>query len=129
MEQESGRVDWVIIGIGVNVNQPCFEAELSEKAVSLKMLVGESGCRADVIAGILNRFEDYYPDGIHARRKEMIENYQKRLSSVGEKRKIRSGGVVYEGVIVGVDETGRLIVELPDQSRITVVSGEMIVSE
>ncbi|MBU5449601.1 biotin--[acetyl-CoA-carboxylase] ligase [Acetivibrio sp. MSJd-27] len=123
VEQESGKVEWVIVGIGVNVNQSCFQGELLDKAISIKMLIGGNVCRADVIAGILNCFEAYYADGIC--RKEMIANYRKKLSSIGTKRRVWSNGTLYEGKIIGVDEDGRLLVELPDQTEITVMSGEL----
>lgn len=125
VEQESGNVEWVIAGIGVNVNQPSFEGELADRAVSIKMLTGNSVCRAEVIAGILNRFEGYYTDGLKLHREEMLEKYRKRLSSIGTRRRVKSGGAVYEGEIAGIDKEGRLVVKLPDQTQITVMSGEL----
>lgn len=123
VEQESGTVEWVIVGIGVNVHQKRFPEELSDKAISIKMLTGADGCRAAVIAGILNRFADCYAEETET--VAMLERYRKRLAFLGTKKRIRSNGTVYEGILRGIDPEGRLLLELPDQSVVTIASGKL----
>ena len=59
MNAEIERVNYVIMGIGINVNMESFPEELKEKATSLKNELGNEVDRKKLIANILNNLEDF----------------------------------------------------------------------
>lgn len=59
IESESGQVQYVIIGIGLNVNEDTsdFPEELTQIATSLAMETGKTFCRAELAAEIIRQLD------------------------------------------------------------------------
>ncbi|HKC70404.1 MAG TPA: hypothetical protein VKB60_02220, partial [Terriglobales bacterium] len=114
-----------VVGIGVNVNQPSFPAELRDLATSLRIETGTLWSRVDLAAALLKSFDREYrallkpgPGG----RESVLRRFQER-SSYAQGRRVRveeDGG--YEGVTAGLDARGFLQVETRKGLR-TVLSG------
>ncbi|MDT9546984.1 MAG: biotin--[acetyl-CoA-carboxylase] ligase [Chlorobium sp.] len=60
MESEADCAHFVVVGIGINVNQESFPDHLCRSATSLKLVSGKSVSRPALLAGILNHFEPLY---------------------------------------------------------------------
>lgn len=60
MSTEIDYINYVVIGVGINVNQETFPDEIKETATSLKVETGKPVKRAGVIATVMERFEQYY---------------------------------------------------------------------
>ena len=63
---EQDEVDWVVLGIGLNVNTEFSElpVALRRTATSLKMATGEAVDRSDVLATLLLSLEAHYHDAV-----------------------------------------------------------------
>lgn len=113
--------DWVVLGVGINVERPMDVTEVGS-VTSLR----EEGCpseRLAVAAAVLTRLTVWY----HAldRPQEVLDRW--RAFSVawwGRSVEVQSGGVRLVGVARGVDSRGALLLELADGSVTQVVSGE-----
>lgn len=60
MSAEIDYIDYVVVGVGVNVNRKEFPEELREKATSLLLEGKISIKRSELIAEIMQRFETLY---------------------------------------------------------------------
>src|SRR5437868_2219748 len=60
MHAETTLVRFVIVGIGINVNQDKFPAELSEIATSLYAEIGKTQSRLELLTRLLREFETDY---------------------------------------------------------------------
>src|ERR1700687_2802332 len=57
MPGEAGEIRFVIVGIGLNVNQEKFPAELSNAATSLRVETGKAQSRMELLVRLLREFE------------------------------------------------------------------------
>ena len=123
-EVKGGRVDYAIIGIGVNVNLRLADfPEFSLIATSLSdELGGEVSC-IDVIRRLLIEAEGLYlalPSG-----EAIYEGWRDRLVILGKRVQVRWGKTIYEGIAESVAEDGSLLLRRPDGSLTRIVAGDV----
>jgi len=124
MNAEVTRVRYVVIGIGINVNQTEFPADLSEIATSLRMASGSTWSRMELCAALLESLGREYRDflGKADGRESILRRFEEHSSSVrGRNVQIEENGG-FEGVTDGLDSRGFLRVRTPQEVR-TVLSG------
>lgn len=129
IEGESGRLEHIITGIGVNVNQRSrdFSPELRGMAGSLYMAGGKEVQRGRLAAEILNALDQMYSVWLDGGG-DYLERYRKRCLTVGREVKIlRADGSAETATAVAVDEDFALVVEFPDGRREHISSGEVSV--
>lgn len=128
MSTEMTWINYVVIGIGINVNQNEFPEELKDCASSLKMETGRRFRRSHLIAAVMEHFEMYYEQflqegSLAGFRKE----YNELLVNKDRQVKILEPGNHYEAYALGINDTGELIVEKEDGSVQNIFAGEVSV--
>ena len=124
MNAEVTRVRYVVIGIGINVNQTEFPADLREIATSLRMASGSTWSRMELCAALLESLGREYRDflGKADGRESILRRFEEHSSSVrGRKVQIEENGG-FEGVTDGLDSRGFLRVRTAQEVK-TVLSG------
>jgi len=118
------EVRFSLVGIGVNVNFDIEEAsEIAGIATSVKRELGHEVSREELLAALLNRFEELYeqwPVG-----SGVFQAWRSRLETLGREVSITFRGQVYEGTARDVDQDGNLILSLADGSTMTFEAGEV----
>ena len=128
LSAELDRTNFVIVGIGVNVNQLSkdFPKSLSSIATSLKMEWGKEVPRIELLISFLQRFESIYLDfkksGL-APQHGLIKEYS---SLLGKKVAVKYGKEKIEGLAEDIDENGSLVIKTPKGERV-VRAGEVTV--
>lgn len=128
VEGESGSVQYLVIGIGVNVGYRTqdFPQEIRHMCTSLKIENASVG-RATLAAAILDELSTLYNDGHFVSDLEIYHSeYTQDCITLGKDVKI-TGATSLTGRAVGLDGKFGLIVELEDGKHITVQSGEVSV--
>jgi len=101
-----------IAGIGININQTSFDPKLSN-ATSISLVLGRELVLEDALGQLCITLDTRYA----MLRDEVIEelgnDYLRILLGFDETRQFRLNDEIVEGVIRGVDEFGRLLVEHP----------------
>ena len=127
---EQDEVDWVVVGIGVNVNTEYSElpVALRRKATSLKMATGHEVDRSDLLATLLLALETQYA---HA----AGNGFERALSAFRERDYLLSKSICVQtregpvaGRASGIDESGALLVELPQRHIRRFHSGDVSLS-
>ncbi|NLL06112.1 MAG: biotin--[acetyl-CoA-carboxylase] ligase [Clostridiaceae bacterium] len=135
MNMEIDRINFLVLGIGLNVNQEKedFSQELLDRAISLKMYMDQNANnqkilkRNEIIATILLKFEEIY-DKVKCRAFEDIITEWKRYSvTLGKEVNITHKSKQYRGVAQDITKDGKLIVKCVNGSVIEVFSGEVSV--
>jgi BirA family biotin operon repressor/biotin-[acetyl-CoA-carboxylase] ligase len=124
MNSEATRVRHLVIGIGINVNQTKFPAELREIATSLKNETGTEWSRVELCAALLKSLDREYRILLHdtGARDAILRRFQEYSSSArGRKVRVEENGGI-EGVTEGLDGRGFLQVRTAEGLR-TVLSG------
>ncbi len=112
MSSEIGRVHWLVLGVGVNVNNAA-PAKLSVPAVSLAEAAGKPLSRQDLLAAWLKAFARSYRRYLRAGFPVFRRAYEKHSLLRGRRvRCVTSQGTV-EGRAAGVDEGGNLLLRGP----------------
>lgn len=128
MATEMEYVNYVVIGVGINVNQKYFPEEIKETATSLYEETGNVYRRSELIAAVLERFEKNYETFLEAGDLSGIRKaYDSILVNRGQEVKILEPGNEYTAVAEGINKNGELIVVLPDGRRKNIFAGEVSV--
>lgn len=126
MSAEPECVNYVVCGIGINVNTPSFPEELSERATSLFLETGETHSRAELIAAVMNEFEPLYEGFLRGGFVGLREEYCRLCVNTGKVVQVICRGETTIGTAVDVDENGGLVVDT-ENGRISITSGEVSV--
>ncbi len=124
MNAEATRVRHLVVGVGINVNQAKFPAELREIATSLRIETGTEWSRVELCAALLKSLDREYRSFVEdaGARDAILRRFEQSSSSVrGRKVSIEENGGL-AGVTEGLDERGFLRVRTAEGLR-TVVSG------
>jgi BirA family biotin operon repressor/biotin-[acetyl-CoA-carboxylase] ligase len=124
MNAEATRVRYVVVGIGINVNQAKFPEELLATATSLRLASGSEWSRVEVAAALLKSLHREYRDLLDKpnARESILRRFAEHSSYVrGRKVHIEENGG-FDGVTEGLDARGFLKVRTAQTLR-TVLSG------
>jgi BirA family transcriptional regulator, biotin operon repressor / biotin---[acetyl-CoA-carboxylase] ligase len=125
---DRGRLEWVLLGLGVNVSQGLddFPAELAGRATSLSLAVGGPVDRVALLAGWAERFASGYRALAAGAAGPTLAAYSARLATLG--REVRAellGGEQVTGVAVGLGANGGLLIRTPTGGEVELASGDV----
>src|ERR1700692_3907431 len=133
MNAEATRVRYLVVGIGINVNQIKFSADLRDIATSLKIETGTEWSRVELCAALLKSLDREYRRLVENAEQraeiasEIVRRFEENSSSArGRKVSVEENGSL-TGVTEGLDERGFLRVRTP-QGLKTVLSGTVKLS-
>ncbi len=124
-EPKSGKVKYIILGIGVNLYQPeCgFPSVIRSVASSvIKDKRDAIDLRGELAAEILNQFFSIYPklsDNI------IFKEYKEKLFLIGKSVRVLSNMDEYEAEVIDIDEEYRLCVKRKNGEIVKLDSGEV----
>lgn len=128
MDVSAGAIQHVIVGTGVNVNQTKIPEELTQSATSLFLELGKEVSKDELLAAILTAFENYYERFLQkGSLEDLREEYCSWLVSLDKEVKVLDPQGEYVGISRGINETGELLVDLPDGNTVNVYAGEVSV--
>ncbi len=125
MRAEPGHVDYVILGIGINVNMTVFPDELEAVATSMALVSGRTYERAAIVRRFLEHFDDYYQKFLNTGDlSNLKETYNQHLIHRNKHIHVHEIRRVWPGISRGINDIGELIVQGPE-GDVTVRSGEV----
>jgi BirA family biotin operon repressor/biotin-[acetyl-CoA-carboxylase] ligase len=126
MHAEPSLVRFVIVGVGLNVNQEKFPSEISSIATSLRAETGKAQSRMELLVRLMREFESDYNRflqegaGSVVARFESVSSYAK-----GKRVRVTNGSESYLGTTAGLGPEGLLQVEREDGRVTAVISGDV----
>lgn len=123
MNAEATRVRYIVVGIGINVNQADFPKELA--ATSLRLVTGKEWSRVELVVALLKSVDREYRQLLQdpGARESILTRFADNSSWVrGKKVRIEENGSAFEGTTEGLDPRGFLQVRTVDGLQI-VLSG------
>ena len=128
MSTELMEIQYVVPGIGINVNQTEFPDEIKETAASLYLESGKLWKRSGLIAAIMEAFEKNYD--IFLKTEDMsglMEEYNQYLVNRGKEVCVLAPQGEYRAMANGINREGSLLVTRADGTREEIISGEVSV--
>jgi BirA family transcriptional regulator, biotin operon repressor / biotin---[acetyl-CoA-carboxylase] ligase len=127
MQAEQDQIQYIIIGIGMNVNQENNEIpdSIQSRATSLLM---ESGKVVDItrlIQSIFVRFEKSYAEYLNHGFSIIKERWESNGYRIGERIRLKTFQNEQEVILSGIAEDGALLAKYEDGSIHKIYSGEI----
>lgn len=122
----SGRLDWIVLGIGANLEAgESLPAGVREAATSIHALTGARVEPVVAACSVLAQLLLWY-DALRVEPAVVVRAWNERaLPWWGRPVELRSGGQVVRGIAEGIDSGGALVLIGEDGSRMTVLSGDV----
>lgn len=127
MSAEFDAVEYIVTGIGINVDQEVFPEEIKNKVTSLYLETEKHFNLNELLAHVLKELEDTLYGGGFRLSYDAVEEYKKLCATVGREVSFRRGQRNISGMAVGITSGGELEVMLSDGSLCNVNSGEVTV--
>ena len=125
LSAEIERVNYIVVGIGMNVKDTDFEEELQDKATSLYK-ENYNVSRIDIVKEILCQFEKLYLDYIEKDDKKEVLDICRQYSAIINKEIYVIKNDQKELVdCIGINEEGNLIIKNKDGKLEEIMSGEV----
>jgi BirA family transcriptional regulator, biotin operon repressor / biotin---[acetyl-CoA-carboxylase] ligase len=126
MHAEPNAVRFVIVGIGINVNQEKFPPELSGTATSIRKESGRMSYRLELLVRLLTQFESDYNRFLREGPAYVVARFES-VSSFAKGRRVRvdTGAESYSGVTAGLSPEGLLLVQRDSGPLVTVIAGDV----
>lgn len=125
---EMDEIDYVVIGIGFNLNRTEFEGDIADTASSIQKETGKQVVRAAFLADYLIEFMRRYRQFV--REKDLasfVQEYNAHLINIGRRVKILRRNQELIRTACGINNRGELILTDENGVRETVFSGEVSV--
>ena len=127
MGVRDGKIDYAVIGVGINVNIREFPEEMADKATSLYLESGREFDRSQLPGLVMEAFEEYYEKfaatcdlrGLKEEYESILANYNQPVRVLAKEP--------YEGVARGITDGGELLVKKTDGTIVAVSAGEVSV--
>lgn len=126
MQAEQDQISYVIIGMGINVNQDAtdFVDEVAERATSLKIKTKQTWDMVRLIQQILQKFETKYDQFIDHGFQDVKIKWESYGFRMNEQLTIKTGNETWTGRFSGIAEDGALLIER-EASIQKIYSGEI----
>ena len=123
---ETGRIESIVVGIGINTEQAALESSLADIAGTVEGDYSRDALAASVISKTLD-FVD------NAENRSFMEAYKEKSLVMGKTITVYKGIYIndpsevpsYSARVLDIDDNGGLMVLYPDGSRETLTSGEI----
>lgn len=125
MNAEMDKINYIIVGIGINVNIDVFPEEMTNMATSLKIEGRQSYSRIAILQRVLLEFEKVYEDYLfNDDQGSFLEEYKKFCITLNQNVNVIAKEP-FTGIAVDINQNGELIVKRENGEETAVFSGEV----
>lgn len=128
MSTDMEYINYVVVGIGININTESFPDDIKDMATSLRVEAGREINRSKVIADTLCYFEKYYKQFIETHDLTLLsEDYNNMLINKDKEVYIMENEQKRKAIAIGIDKEGALIIKNINGDFEKVIAGEVSV--
>jgi BirA family biotin operon repressor/biotin-[acetyl-CoA-carboxylase] ligase len=126
-QAELDSVRFVVLGLGINVNQRSedFPEHLRSRATSIRVELGRSISRIDLLRSILLKFEEMYGLFQEHGLGPFLNRWRQLSWTLGRRVAVHVGESIFSGLAVDIDETGALLLEEASGKRRRLMAGDV----
>ncbi|MCJ7656478.1 MAG: biotin--[acetyl-CoA-carboxylase] ligase [Candidatus Atribacteria bacterium] len=128
MSAELDIINWVVVGIGINVNidHRKFPEDIHENTISLKEVLDKEVLRVRMVQIFLQEFERYYESLKRREFSSILKEWKLYSHTLGRKIRVDMGERIVTGEAVNINEEGALILKKEDGELIKIISGTIL---
>lgn len=126
---EMDAVDYVVVGLGLNVNIPSeqFPESFRQGATSILMETGKPGSRLELLHRILESFEDHYRIFQASGYPAIMKRWRELTDLVGRQISVQTINGRYSGIVSDFDRDGFLLLRDAKGQETRLYSGDITV--
>ena len=124
MNAETDRINFVIIGIGININTK--KEELPRGATSIMEASGKELSRVEVVRSIFKNLDKYYKLFNSGHISGIIKEYKEFSNFLGTRVQVTYHDTKIEGYAADVDEDGALILRMDSGLNERILAGDVL---
>ncbi len=125
MDAEIDQIRFLVVGLGLNVNNAGFPADLKSTATSLALAAGRTFPRLPILKAWLEEFDALYGCFLNRQFAEILEEWKSYTVTLGQWVTVRQGGQEITGLAVEVAGDGALLLKTDAGPLVRVISGEL----
>lgn len=125
MQADPDKINAVIIGIGLNVNQQEFPLELKEIATSLSKETNNTFSRIEIISSILHEFHWLYEEFVKNGFSIIKPLWEAKCHTLGKKITATTMQEEITGIALGIDDDGVLLLRDENGKIHKIYSGDI----
>jgi BirA family biotin operon repressor/biotin-[acetyl-CoA-carboxylase] ligase len=123
LDAKKDTINYSVVGIGLNVNNP-LEEELQEIATTLKNELNNQVSKPDLLKSILKKFDENY-NKLISKDYDFIKNsWLSHSNIIGKKIQVQDDETVTIGKVIDIDDSGCLILDT-ENGNVRIVSGDL----
>jgi len=128
MSAELDIINWVVVGIGINVNidHQDFPEDIQKNTISLKEILGKKVLRVKLVQTFLQEFEKYYESLKRREFSSILKEWKLYSHTLGKKIRVDMGERIITGEATDINEEGALILKKGDGKLVEIISGTII---
>ena len=125
MSVQSDTVDYIVIGIGINLNNKTFDEQLKNTATSIFIESGKINSKSSVVSNVLNEFNLHFEKFFSNKNSdEFIEIFNNMCVNINEKVIAIYKNNKITGIALGINSKGELLIKNEDR-EFYINSGEV----
>ena len=125
---DAERVDYVVLGVGLNINYSvaAMPGALRQRATSMADLTGANVSRESVLARLIQDMDRCYGELEESGFESLRSRWEAHFALLGRRIEVELGGQRVIGMAQGIDREGALIIADEQGQRRRVVAGDVI---
>ena len=128
MQLRDSEIDYVVVGVGINVNTSKFPEELKDTATSLYLESGRVSDRETLVESIVEYFDEAYRQFLETQDLSFLkEAYNDMSVNVGREVRVLEPGNEYTAYAQGINTEGELLVRTQEGEEKRIYAGEVSV--
>ena len=127
MNSETDRVNYVVLGIGVNLNMTAdqFPSRLRYPATSLGIELGRQVSRVEFARCLLKQIDVLYDEYLRTGARPVMAAWERHCDLTGKPVVVDCQSFLVKGVMAGLDDDGALLVKTPQGTFERVLAGDV----
>ncbi|MCJ7552774.1 MAG: biotin--[acetyl-CoA-carboxylase] ligase [Ignavibacteriaceae bacterium] len=110
------KIEHIVIGIGINVNQTIFQGKFNITPTSIRNEINDMVDRERFLAEVLNNFEEFLNKAIE-NGNLILREWRERCKMIGERITVTDGKNIQYGIFEDIDESGFLLLKSKDKMQ------------
>lgn len=127
MAAQSDRIDYLIIGIGINVNNSSFPEAIADRATSVFLETGTKTDRNLFLSKVLYYLDREIGKFLVSLSIDDVEHFKEICATMGRLVTVQRGNNTISGTAYDISPEGELIIRTEDGKDVVINSGEVTV--
>jgi BirA family biotin operon repressor/biotin-[acetyl-CoA-carboxylase] ligase len=125
LKAEMQAIHYVIVGIGINVNNSRFPKAFHDKVTSLSVQVKQEVSRVKVMQALLHSLERWYLNTVEHDVERTFERWRELSCTLGNQVEVNLGDEVLAGTATRLDSDGSLYLQLDSGEERQILAGDV----